>query len=236
MLADVREALRALQARIMDSPMPIIMLEEVVAARGSRPDESPETRPLMSCAILDEYHNAEEKLAQARADAWARQRQYVADKVLEKRQGKAGGNAPCSAAAPSTANVTHVTLGPSSSADAGVEDTSRLRADIIGRGTSPGEAFGERRRPEEREEGSGEARKNVECKEGKEEEGQEDAKVARNLSMLNLQQRKQLMAQIKETKKELDALQKSGWGGMESAIASREERLQSLRAQLASLP
>eukprot|EP00665_Eupelagonemidae_sp_cell47_P015906 gene15906-biopygen11825 len=102
-------------------------------------------------------------------------------------------------------------------------------------GAPAGEALGERRRPEEREEGSDEVRMNREGREGKEQEEQEDAKDAKNLSMLNLEQRKQLMVQIKQTKKELDAMQKSGWGGMESAIARWEGRLQSLRAQLAAL-
>eukprot|EP00665_Eupelagonemidae_sp_cell47_P010231 gene10231-biopygen822 len=100
-------------------------------------------------------------------------------------------------------------------------------------GAPAGEAFGERRLPEEREEGSGEVRKNREGKEGKDEAEQEDARVAKNPSILNLRRRKQLMAQIDGTKKTLDALQKCV--GMESAIPPLEARLQSLRAQLASL-
>eukprot|EP00665_Eupelagonemidae_sp_cell47_P012482 gene12482-biopygen921 len=91
---DVLEALQALRARITDGSMPTLMLEEVVAARGSRPDATdatPEARPMTSADILEEYHRAEEKLALKRGESWARQRQHVADKVREKRQGKASG-------------------------------------------------------------------------------------------------------------------------------------------------
>eukprot|EP00665_Eupelagonemidae_sp_cell47_P017272 gene17272-biopygen4679 len=67
-----------------------------------------------------------------------------------------------------------------------------LRADSVGRGgelpdsagAPPGEAFGERRRPEEREEGSGEVRKCREGKEGEDEEEQEGAKALKNRSIL----------------------------------------------------
>eukprot|EP00665_Eupelagonemidae_sp_cell47_P012915 gene12915-biopygen13355 len=138
---DVREALEALHARITDSPMPTLLLAEVVAAPGSVPDADLAARPITSAGILDEayqwwnshsvrqsqdlvailplvpevvldkvYHIAEQKLAQTRGEEWARQRQHVADKVQEKRKGKAGGDAPCNAAAPSTANASHVTL------------------------------------------------------------------------------------------------------------------------------
>eukprot|EP00665_Eupelagonemidae_sp_cell47_P014512 gene14512-biopygen10897 len=140
---DVREALEALQARITNSPMPTIMLEEVVAAQGSNPGATPETRPMTAAGILDEYHIAEKKFAQARGEAWEKQRQRVADKVREKRQAKADGDAPCNAAAPSTANVTRVTLVPASSADAGIENASRQpREDGKGIPVRPGCAIG----------------------------------------------------------------------------------------------
>eukprot|EP00665_Eupelagonemidae_sp_cell47_P016909 gene16909-biopygen13189 len=96
---DVREAMQALQARITDSPMPTLILEEVVAAQRSHAGAAPETRPMTSAGIVNEYHTAEEKLAQARGEEWERQRQRVADKVREKRQAKTGGDAPCDAAA-----------------------------------------------------------------------------------------------------------------------------------------
>eukprot|EP00665_Eupelagonemidae_sp_cell47_P011898 gene11898-biopygen7284 len=68
--------------------MQTLMLEEVVAARGPSPDAAPATRAMASSGILDEYQRAEEKLARARGEEWARQRQHVADKVQEKRKGK----------------------------------------------------------------------------------------------------------------------------------------------------
>eukprot|EP00665_Eupelagonemidae_sp_cell47_P017188 gene17188-biopygen13210 len=52
---EVREELRALLARITDTPMPALMLEEVVAARGSRPDAAPAARPMTSADIVEEY-------------------------------------------------------------------------------------------------------------------------------------------------------------------------------------
>eukprot|EP00665_Eupelagonemidae_sp_cell47_P015459 gene15459-biopygen3239 len=111
--------------------MPTLMLEEVAAVKGSHPGATPETRPMTSAGILDEYHIAEEKLAQARGEEWERQRQRVADKVRGKRQGKAGGDAPCNAAVQSTPSVTRVTLAPASSADA---DSSSLRTPRGSRG------------------------------------------------------------------------------------------------------
>eukprot|EP00665_Eupelagonemidae_sp_cell47_P016123 gene16123-biopygen7144 len=74
---------------------------------------------MTSAGILEEYHIAETKLAQARGEAWERQRQRVAEKVREKRQAKAGGHEPCDAAAQSTASVTRIAVVPASSADAG---------------------------------------------------------------------------------------------------------------------
>eukprot|EP00665_Eupelagonemidae_sp_cell47_P016860 gene16860-biopygen2503 len=73
----------------------------------------------------DAQCSAQVKLEQTRREEWARQSRHVTDKVREKRHGKAAGDAPCDAVAPSKAIVPHVTLVPSSSPITGIEDMSR---------------------------------------------------------------------------------------------------------------
>eukprot|EP00665_Eupelagonemidae_sp_cell47_P017422 gene17422-biopygen6796 len=175
----------------------------------------------------------------------------------KRQQGKGGGEPPTSPASPTSPTLAHL-ASPLNALSAAQQRSlailqrsfgdSSQRADTVGRGgelpafaDSPaGETFGERRRPEERVEGSGEVRKNQEGKKGKEEEEQEDRK-----DVDDVEERNQLVRQINETKKVLGVLQSSSSGktnsgkqnppAMVRAIAAQEARLQSLRAQLACL-